>query len=276
MKSEEKIYKEYGDKVKKVRALVSELGNVFNNKDIRSINCDASTITISLFNNCFINIVDVANYRKGLFLDNGNLFFYDEGFKEITKFYNSEYANMKNYWLSKTLRFLSNDFKDNKEAYFLLTDYVMKKNFSEKNKMEIHPYNEFFLYGKDEAKFRYKRGQELKVPKEGLDVELTCVHSFLYENEYSRFFDSDSPKEGYQTDDGKVIFHNEYVKRTYHKDGVTCSLKKEIGKDNQYVYSCTNKKGFRYKLKKDDKRYYLEDKKGKIRISHPDLMMVIV
>lgn len=273
MKNEEELYQIHSNKYKKVSKLYKEMVIQLMNVDIKDINFDSNTIIIEIFNNCFISIIDMQSYRPGLFLNNGNLFLYDPNFENTKLFLQNKICN--NYWLNKTLIFLSSKVQNKEENYYLIADYKIKKEYSSKYNLKIHPDKEIFLYNDDEMQFRYHKNKKMEIPKEGLLVKIIEKNAFLYENSHYRFIDSQTPNEGFKINN-KVIFHKDFVKREFFEDNVKCSLKQKVESDNSFLLNYSNIFNNKYTLYKKNDLYYLKDEKGEIQIQHPDLLLVIL
>lgn len=212
--------------------------------------------------------------RKTSLEDSKQKIVYDNDFNQLKRYLKNEKMDTEYYWFKNLLDLISTEI--NKDSYWKLPNGRMKFHFCSLYDTETHPNSEFLLYSNDEFRWRYDRNRsELVIPNEGVEVVLSCPHSFVFKSKKTekRHIDCElSNWTGYFTKRDTVIISRENI--TLFEDGSqkVYKLKEGVKEEDceEYYYENLYKK--KLLLKKKDGIFYLEDDKGSIRISHPDLM----
>jgi len=262
---------------KEVESLVEQLNSKLENSSIDMIDFDRNRISITFLKDCFLNIMSMDSLRKTSLDDSKQKIVYDKDFVQLKKYLNDEKMGSEYYWFQKVLDLLSS--KINKDSYWKLPTGRMKYHFCSLYESETHPNKEFFLYSNDEFKWRYNRNRpELIVPEEGIEIVLNCVHSFVFKNIKTgkRHIDCElSNWTGYFTNRNTVILSRDKIKLVEEGYKKVFQLREGIKEEDCEEYSYENLYKEKLVLKKKNGIFYLEDEKGSIRISHPDLMAYI-
>lgn len=280
--------------------MITELKSKMN-KAVVKIDTFSDRGIVFHFINGYKIIISPAKAKSNHLHSDGVSLIYDYDFNNLSHIVFGQPIKLDHENGSKFIYNIVNTFKSedffNKEKqlenYKSINIYELKSLLAKYLLLPVNPDKEYFLYGDDELRPRFKQSPKLKFKAQGHKVIISDTSALLFDDGKRRYIDLESgllyKKDGLLYLDRNIVVMKEFSEAEV-KSGDDSYLVSFDQKGNKKFFKNVLKEGvdlskiptikyqevngFFYKLKKNKNVYFFEDEQGKISISHPDLLIV--
>lgn len=271
------------------------------NKAVVKIDTFSDRGIVLHFINGYKVIISPAQAKSNHLHSDGISLIYDYDFNNLSHIVFDQPIKLDHENGSKFIFNIINTFKNedfsNKikqlENYKQINIYELKSLLAKYLRLPVNPDKEYFLYGDDELRPRFKQSPKIKFNNKGHKVIITDKSALLFDDGKRRYIDLESglmyKKDGLLYLDRNIVVMKEFSEaevksgddsylvsfdQNGNKKFFKNVLKEGVDLSTIPTIKYTEADGFTYKLKKNKNVYFFEDTQGKISISHPDLLVV--
>lgn len=283
--------------------LVKTLSEKLNHEVVKVTGFYQHGVILSFIDNTTIFISAQSSPRDSQVVANKFRLFYDPGMINLSKIvFNQpiklDYDNGSK-WLWQIIKSFTKEDYYNKEKqlknYHKLHMFELKDLLRKTVHLPVDPNLEFFLYGDDELVARYKNNNKLEIPAKGVRVKIQDKSAILFKGK-SRNIDLSTGlfymNDGYMYLDRNIVEmvdceegDHEFVSYNGNNEKKFSKMQLKAGVDltkiKKIPYELADGMELTLKISKTKNKngihtYYFTDDEGKIRISHPDLLIYIL